>query len=117
MATFGLRYFTQLRSKYKGVFWRVEIAERDYSGPSEEMEFAGGSPLSITWENRGDEFYVPVKSSEATINVMCHDNFHFIGLFTSDPRKWRVSIGRNVCFTSADTSTKPDFRGSDSNIN
>ena len=57
MATFGLRYFAQLRSKYKGVFWRVEIAERDYSGPSEEMEFAGGSPLGITWENRGDEFY------------------------------------------------------------
>ena len=96
MATFGLRYFAQLRSKYKGVFWRVEIAERDYSGPSEEMEFAGGSPLSITWENRGDEFYVPVKASEATINVMCHDNFHFIGLFTSDPRKWRVSIYRNT---------------------
>ena len=41
MATFGLRYFAQLRSKYKGVFWRVEIAERDYSGPSEEMDFAG----------------------------------------------------------------------------
>ena len=60
------------------------------------MEFAGGSPLSITWENRGDEFYVPVKASEATINVMCHDNFHFIGLFTSDPRKWRVSIYRNT---------------------
>ena len=42
MATFGLRYFAQLRSKYKGVFWRVEIAERDYSGTCEEMEFAGG---------------------------------------------------------------------------
>ena len=42
IATFGLRYFAQLRSKYKGVFWRVEIAERDYSGPSKEMEFAGG---------------------------------------------------------------------------
>ena len=74
----------------------MEIAERDYSGPSEEMEFAGGSPLSITWENRGDEFYVPVKASEATINVMCRDNFHFIGLFTSDPRKFRVSIYRNT---------------------
>ena len=57
MAHSGLRYFAQLRSKYKGDFWRVEIAERDYSGPSEEMEFAGGSPLGITWENRGDEFY------------------------------------------------------------
>ena len=51
MAIFGLRYFAQLRFKYKGVFWRVEIAEHDYRGPSEEMEFAGGSPLSITWKN------------------------------------------------------------------
>ena len=41
MATFGLRYFAQLRSKYKGVFWRVEIAELGYSGPSKKMEFAG----------------------------------------------------------------------------
>ena len=47
MATFGLRYFAQLRSKYKNVFWRMEIAERDYSGPSEEMEFAGGSSLPM----------------------------------------------------------------------
>ena len=37
-----------------------------------------------------------MKASEATINVICHDNFHFIGLFTSDPRKWRVSIYRNT---------------------
>ena len=63
MAHCGLRYFAQLRSKYKGVSWRVEIAERDYSSPSEEMEFAGGSLLSIPWENRGDEFNVPVKTS------------------------------------------------------
>ena len=57
MAIFGLRYFAQLRSKHKGVFGRVEIAECDYNGAGEEMEFAGGSPLGITWENRGDEFY------------------------------------------------------------
>ena len=68
MATFGLRYFAQLRSKYKGVFWRVEIAERDYSGSSEEMEFAGGSPLSITWENRGDEFYVSSRARLITFS-------------------------------------------------
>ena len=96
MALFGLRYFAQMRSKYKGVFWRVEIAQRDYSGHAEEMTFSGSSSLEITWENRGDEFFVPVKASEVTINVMCHDNFHFIGLFTSDPRKWRVSIYRNT---------------------
>ncbi|MCI2109113.1 MAG: hypothetical protein LKK12_06230 [Bacteroidales bacterium] len=63
MAHFGLRYFAQLRSKYKGVFWRVEIAERDYSGPSEEMEFVGGSPLSITWENSGDWPNLPPKQT------------------------------------------------------
>lgn len=96
MAQFGLKYYAQMRSRFKGVFWRVEIAERDYSGTSEEMEFSGNNPLQITWENRGDEFFVPVKASEATITIMCHDNFHYLGLFTSDPRKFRVSIYRNT---------------------
>ena len=58
MAHFGLRYFAQLRSKYKGVFWRVEIAKRDYSGPSEEMEFAGGSPLRQVYVDMARLYYV-----------------------------------------------------------
>ena len=27
---FGLRYYAELRSKHKEVFWRVEIAERGF---------------------------------------------------------------------------------------
>ena len=95
MAIFGLKYYADLRSKYKGVLWRVEISERGYAGPSEEMAFDGGTPLQITWEKRGDEFYVPVKASEATINILCKENFHYLALFTSDPRYFRVSIFRN----------------------
>ena len=93
---FGLRYYAELRSKHKEVFWRVEIAERGFVGKSEEMAFDGGSPLSITWEKRGDEFFIPVKASEATINILCQRNFHYINLFTSDPRKFRVSVYRNT---------------------
>mgnify|MGYP007027359477 CR=1 FL=1 len=93
---FGLRYYAELRSKHKEVFWRVEIAERGFVGQSEEMAFDGGSPLSITWEKRGDEFFIPVKASEATVNILCQRNFHYINLFTSDPRKFRVSVYRNT---------------------
>lgn len=92
---FGLKYWAELRSKFKGILWRVEIAERGYDGPAEEMFFDGGTPLQITWEKRGDEFYVPVKASEATINILCKENFHYLSLFTSDPRQFRVSILRN----------------------
>lgn len=95
MAQFGLKYWAELRSKYKGVLWRVEISERGYDGPAEEMSFDGSNPLSITWEKRGDEFHVPVKASEATINILCRENFHYLSLFTSDPRQFRVSIFRN----------------------
>lgn len=95
MAIFGTKYYAELRSKYKGVLWRVEISERGYAGPSEEMTFDGGTPLQITWEKRGDEFYVPVKASEATINILCKENFKYLSLFTSDPRYFRVSIFRN----------------------
>lgn len=95
MAYFGLKYYAEMRSKYKGVSWRVEIAERGFIGVAEEMNFAGSNPLKVTWENRGDDFFVPVKASEASITVLCHKNFQYINLFTSDPRKYRVTIFRN----------------------
>lgn len=84
-----------MRSKHHNILWRVEIAERGYTGSSEEMTFAGDEPIIITWEARGDEFYAPVKASEATINILCKDNFHYLSLFTSDARQFRVSIFRS----------------------
>lgn len=59
------------------------------------MTFDGGTPLRITWEKRGDEFYVPVKASEATIDILCRENFCYLSLFTSDPRQFRVCVYRN----------------------
>ena len=95
MATFGLKYYAELSSRYMKTLWRVEIAQRDYSGESEEMTFSGSSPIKVTWEKRGDDFYTPIKASEATINILCKENFHYLGLFTSDPRFYRMSIFRN----------------------
>ena len=95
MAEFGLKYWAEMRSKHHAILWRVEIAERGYSGSSEEMTFMGDDPVLITWEARGDEFYAPVKASEATINILCKENFHYLSLFTSDPRQFRVSIYRS----------------------
>lgn len=95
MIKFQIKYWAEFRSKYKSVLWRVEIAERGYAGESEEMTFDGSTPLQITWEKRGDEFYVPVKASEATIDILCRENFHYLSLFTSDPRRFRVSVFRN----------------------
>ncbi len=92
---FGLKYFAELRSRYMKTLWRVEIAQRNYSGDPEEMTFSGSSPIKVTWEKRGDDFYTPVKASEATITILCKENFHYLGLFTSDPRYYRMSIFRN----------------------
>ena len=94
-AVFGLKYYAEMRSKYQGISWRCEIAQRGYTGTAEEMASSGTLPILVTWERRGDDFYTPVKASEASIDVMCRDNFHFIGLFTSDPHKFRVSIYRS----------------------
>lgn len=71
MATFGLKYYAELSSRYMKTLWRVEIAQRGYSGESEEMTFSGSSPIKVTWEKRGDDFYTPVKASEATVNILC----------------------------------------------
>ena len=95
MAVFGLKYWAELSSKYQGIPWRCEIAQRGYTGEAEEMTFSGTSPVKVTWERRGDDFYAPVKASEASINIVCKDNFHYLGLFTSDPREYRMSLFRN----------------------
>ena len=95
MATFGLKYYAQMRSKYQGILWRVEIAQRGYTRGSSEMTFSGISPVKVTWKRRGDDFYTPVKASEATINVLCTENFQYLGLFTSDPREYRMTLYRN----------------------
>lgn len=95
MAVFGVKYYGEMRSKFQGISWRVDIAQRGYTGPSEEMTFSGTSPIKVTWERRGDDFYTPVKASEASINILCKDNFHYLGLFTSDPREYRLSLYRN----------------------
>ena len=95
MAVFGLKYWAEMRSKYQGIAWKCEIAQRGYTGPSEQMTFSGVSPIKITWERRGDDFYTPVKASEASININCTHNFHYLSLFTSDPREYRMSLYRN----------------------
>ncbi len=95
MAVFGLKYYAEMRSKYQGITWRCDIAQRGYTGPSEEMTFSGVSPIKITWERRGEDFYTPVKASEASINILCTHNFHYLSLFTSDPRVYRMSLYRN----------------------
>jgi len=99
MATFGLKYYGEFRSKYQHILWRAEIAQRGYIGTSEEMTFCGTAPIKVTWEQRGDDFYTPVKASEASITILCKDNFHYLGLFTSDPREYRLTLYRNgYCF-------------------
>lgn len=95
MATFGLKYYAEMRSKYQGILWRCTIEQRGYVGAPEEMTFSGVSPIKVTWERRGDDFYAPVKASEASINILCKDNFRYLGLFTSDPREYRMSLYRN----------------------
>lgn len=36
MAEFGVKYWAELRSRYKGVLWCVETAERGFTGIAEE---------------------------------------------------------------------------------
>ena len=54
MATFGLKYYAELSSRYMKTLWRVEIAQRDYSGESEEMTFSGSEPDVFGHQGRAD---------------------------------------------------------------
>lgn len=39
-AVFGLKYYAEMSSKYQGISWRCEIAQRGYTGIAEEMIFS-----------------------------------------------------------------------------
>lgn len=52
-------------------------------------------PAGIHRELGGDDFYTPVKASEASININCTEKFRYLVLFTSDPREYRLSLYRN----------------------
>lgn len=94
MSSFSLKYFCEFCSKYTHSIYRVEIEQRGYTGEVFEMH-ASGSPLHVEWEKRNDEFFVPIKGSEATLNILCYNNFEYTSLYTADARCFRMTIYLN----------------------
>ena len=106
MAVFGLKYYAEMRSKYQGITWRCDIAQRGYTGPSEEMTFSGVSPIKITWERRGDDFYTPVKASEASINILSNIDFKdILGMGTTGKKS--VSSLLSTCISVLELCLAP----------
>lgn len=52
----------------------MEIAQRGYVGDCEEMTFCGSDPIKVTWEKRGDDFYVPIKAVDG-FNLLSSSGF------------------------------------------
>ena len=92
---FKLKYQGEFISKYDMISYRIEIAEKDYIGEVTEMVMQADNPLVFIWEKRGDDFTQTVKASEATINVLSITNFQYLGLFSSNPQKYRLTVYRN----------------------
>lgn len=91
---YGVKYecgFTSIEQKVK---WRVFIEQDDYTGPITDVPISA-FPLTITWEGRDDEFYEPIKSSSLELQLECDRNLQYIDLFTSNPKKYRISVRRN----------------------
>lgn len=75
----------------------MEIEDNQFGGQAEEVSLENTEEaITISWEKRDDEFYSPVKGSEASLVLHCLENFKFLDLFTSDSRRYRVSIYRNT---------------------
>lgn len=96
MVTYGLKYLCEYRSKMRGrLLYRIEIEERGALRPPDRLVKRMrpySDVFTIKWGNADDAEYTAVKGSTLTLKVLCTKNMEYLGLFTVDPRKYRVTI-------------------------
>lgn len=89
---YGLRYCFLYRAKMRGHFlYEVIIEEKGYDGEAEVLKPCG-NVLTIRQGAQDDSPFVPIKGSEATIEILCTNDMRYLSLFTVDPRRFRVSV-------------------------
>ena len=67
------------------------IEEWDYGGSSSDIK-GTRSPITITYDTPSDFLFEPVNGSTMTIRLVAQTDFQFADLYTSNNRKYRVTL-------------------------
>lgn len=74
----------------------IEILQRDYSGYADTL-YPTGDVLVITQGSMDANELDPIKSSEATLSLLCiEDGDPYMSLFTTDPLAYKLRVRRNI---------------------
>ena len=96
MASYGLKYLCEYRSKMRGrLLYRIEIEERDAVALTDATALRMrpySDVFSLKWGSADDPEYTAVKGSSLTLKILCVDDMEYLSLFSVDPLKFRVTI-------------------------
>lgn len=96
MASCGLKYLCEYRSKMRGrLLYRIEIEERDAVALTDATALRMrpySDVFSLKWGSADDPEYTAVKGSSLTLKILCVDDMEYLSLFSVDPLKFRVTI-------------------------
>lgn len=74
----------------------IEILQRDYSGDADTL-YPTGDVLVITQGSMDANELDPIKSSEATLSLLCiEDGDPYMSLFTTDPLTYKLRVRRKI---------------------
>lgn len=73
------------------LYYYAEILEDGYLGSPTEIQ-AQDSPISINYTDVGDNPLMPLKGSEATLNLIATTDFQLDNLFTENETKYQLKI-------------------------
>lgn len=94
ISTYELRYFGDY-SNFKNEYVEVKIYQKDYAGEPEDVVL-GGNPISIKWNQEGDEKYKPIKGSECVVSLIAETDFQFLDMFTGEDKKYRLDVIKTI---------------------
>lgn len=96
MASYGLKYLCEYRSKMRGrLLYRIEIEERDAVALTDATALRMrpySDVFSLKWGSADDPEYTAVKGSSLTLKILCVDDMEYLSLFSVDTLKFRVTI-------------------------
>lgn len=89
---YGLRFYSEFAEFNTQKTVRVEIHERDYSGPVTEVQ-SGGTPLVIRWaDDFTDDPFEPMRPQTASIEWISDEDFNIQSLFITDEKQFQVRV-------------------------
>lgn len=90
---YGLKYYIDYRSKMRDrLLYRIEIEERGLTNAIPAMMRPHDDVFTLKQGGADDPEYTAIKGGSLTLQVLCVNSMEYLSLFTTDPRKFRITI-------------------------